>query len=300
MPPQLHAANLALFVPASSLRSWFDSMQTDSLKPEACKLAEKVLTDLSAEERLDWSFVRITCMGYINAFCVPHIDTTGTNGIARVDIAKKMLLENYNKDDDSPIFGLGVDEKCAVVYEEGKVGIMSAGTRHSGIGEATAHMLWVNERSEVMVIPVTPNTGEVLTLEEMLERAKREVDAVQSPLDLMTSADVNAACHRRGCSGNVDMIGILDDAGVVSATAVATMGVLERAPSLQGLQISLSSDGLNGLQISLSHDSDAEHDDEKQHRPPLHHKHLLSLVEGKRLVVPPEHSAKENAAVQCR
>ena len=256
-------------------------MQTDSLKPEACKLAEKVLTDLSAEERLDWSFVRITCMGYINAFCVPHIDTTGTNGIARVDIAKKMLLENYNKDDDTPIFGLGVDEKCAVVYEEGKVTIMSAGKRVMGIGEATAHMLFVNERGEVMVIPVTPNTNEAFTLEEMLERAKREVEAVQSPLDLMTNPDVNAACHRRGCSGNVDIIGILDDAGVSSVTAVATMGMLERAPSLQGLQ------------ISTILDSGKEEDKEK---PPSHFQNrerLPSVVEGERLVLP------EHAACRC-
>ena len=274
----------------SASRSWSDSMQTDSLKPEACKLAEKVLTDLSAEERLDWSFVRITCMGYINAFCVPHIDTTGTNGIARVDIAKKMLLENYNRDDESPIFGLGVDEKCAVVYEEGKVTIMSAGLRKTCVGEATAHMLFVNERNEVMVIPVTPDTGESLTLEEMLERAKREVDALQSPLDLMISPDVNAACHRRGCSGNLEMIGIIDDAGVASVTAVATMGVLERAPSLLGLQ------------ISKSLDSGDDHGEEKQnHLHPLHHhKRLPSLVEGKRLLPPEQQWAREsNTAVQC-
>jgi cyanophycinase-like exopeptidase len=31
---------------------WFDSMQTDSLKPEACKLSEKVLAELSPEQTL--------------------------------------------------------------------------------------------------------------------------------------------------------------------------------------------------------------------------------------------------------
>lgn len=108
---------------------YFESMQTDSLKPEACKLSERVLTELSAEERLNWSFVRITCLGFINAFCVPHIDTVGSNNVARSDIAKKMLLEAHveavSAGDSAPIFGLGVDEKAAIVYEQGKLSIIS-------------------------------------------------------------------------------------------------------------------------------------------------------------------------------
>ena len=225
---------------------WFDSMQTDSLKPEACKLSEKVLTELSAEERLDWSFVRISGMGYISAFCIPHIDTVGTNNVARADIAKRMLLENYDPSAESPIVGLGVDEKAAVVYEDGKITIMSAGTRKTGIGQATCHILFVNERNEVLNIPVTPNTGEAWTLEEMIERAKRSVEAVQSPLDLMVSESITNACHRRGCSGNIDMISIVDGTGVASATASATMGALERSPSIRNVGRSSSVASVHG------------------------------------------------------
>jgi dipeptidase E len=189
---------------------YFDSMQTDSLKPEACKLSEKVLTDLCAEERLNWSFTRITCLGFMNAFCIPHIDTVGTNNIARVDTAKKMLLEAQMKKDagvDSrPIFGFGVDEKAAVVYEGGKLKIFSAGPRATGVGDATCHILFVNNLNEVMCIPITPNTGEALTMDEWIDRAMRSVMALQSPLDLIVGDRVSNACHRRGCSAAIDFM----------------------------------------------------------------------------------------------
>ncbi|KAL7429733.1 hypothetical protein ACHAXH_002504 [Discostella pseudostelligera] len=93
---------------------YFDSMQTDSLKPEACKLSEKVLAELSTEERLNWSFVRITCLGFINAFCIPHIDTVGTNNVARVDTAKKMLLEAHMKANESNVSDGG--RRCYMPY----------------------------------------------------------------------------------------------------------------------------------------------------------------------------------------
>ena len=189
---------------------YFDSMQTDSLKPEACKLGEAALAELSAEERLNWCFVRITCLGFINAFCIPHIDTVGTNNIARVDTAKKMLLEAQMKKDagvDSrPIFGFGVDEKAAVVYEGGKLKIFSAGQRATGVGDATCHILFVNNLNEVMCIPITPNTGEALTMDELIDRAMRSVMALQSPLDLIVSEGVSNACHRRGCSEAIDFM----------------------------------------------------------------------------------------------
>ena len=70
------------------------------------------------------------------------------------------------------------------------------------------------------------------------------------------------------------MIGILDDAGVSSVTAVATMGMLERAPSLQGLQIST---GLGSTE---------EEDKEKPPDHPQNRKRLPSLVEGERSVLP--------------
>eukprot|EP00547_Thalassionema_nitzschioides_P008448 CAMPEP_0194227014 /NCGR_PEP_ID=MMETSP0156-20130528/42636_1 /TAXON_ID=33649 /ORGANISM="Thalassionema nitzschioides, Strain L26-B" /LENGTH=511 /DNA_ID=CAMNT_0038959483 /DNA_START=280 /DNA_END=1816 /DNA_ORIENTATION=+ len=189
---------------------WFDSMQTDSLKPEACKYGEQVLEQLTAEQRLDWSFVRIRGLGLgPNVFCIPHVDTVGSNHVARVDIAKRMLLEHsMNDDENAPIYGLGIDEKAAMVYEHGKINIISGGYRHDGIGEATCYVLFVTElRNDVVVTPVSLGTDEWLTMEEIVERAVRSVEAVQNPMDLIVSEDVTNACrHRRGCSGNIEMI----------------------------------------------------------------------------------------------
>ena len=206
-------------------------MQTDSLKPEACKLSERVLTELSAEERLNWSFVRISCMGYINAFAVPHIDTKGTNEVARVDIAKKMLLDaQLEKGMENPIIGFGVDELAGIVYEDGKLTIMSAGKRKNGIGEATCHILYVDQRREVQVIPITPNTGEAATLEELIERSMRSVEALQSPLDLIVPEEVSAAVHRRGVSGAIDVGGLIDAALPVLSEAAPPQIVEQALP----------------------------------------------------------------------
>mmetsp|Transcript_47853 Transcript_47853/g.101677 ORF Transcript_47853/g.101677 Transcript_47853/m.101677 type:complete len:413 (-) Transcript_47853:106-1344(-) len=211
---------------------WFDSMQTDSLKPEACKFSERVLVELTAEERLNWSFVRISGMGFINAFCIPHIDTVGTNAIARVDIAKKMLLDAQLEDGEgTPIFGFGVDELAGIVYEDGKLSIMSAGERRNGVGEATCHILYVDQRKEVMCIPITPNTGEAVALEELIERSMRSVEALQSPLDLIVSAEISDACHRRGISGVIDM-SFAETADSLDAVAVKQQPPShQRAPS---------------------------------------------------------------------
>ncbi len=201
-------------------------MQTDSLKPEACKLSERVLTELSAEERLNWSFVRISCMGYLNAFCVPHIDTKGTNEVARVDIAKKMLLDaQLECGMEHPIIGMGVDELAGIVYENGKLSIMSLGKRKNGIGEATCHILYVDQRREVMCIPLTPNTGEAATMEELIQRAMRSVEALQSPLDLIVSEEISIshAVHRRGVSGAIDWGLDLIDATVKTHEADAPL-----------------------------------------------------------------------------
>lgn len=209
---------------------FFSSLQTDSLKPEACKLSEKVLMELSPEARLNWSFTRITCLGFIDAFCVPHIDTVGTNNVARVDTAKKMLLEAnmankavslLTNDDEAtggggneqhqqqqhrPIYGFGVDEKACIIYEEGKIKIWSAGKHATGIGEATCHILFINNLNEVMCIPLPYNTGEALTMEGWIDRAMRSVMALQSPLDLHVGNAVSNASHRRGCSASIDFM----------------------------------------------------------------------------------------------
>lgn len=146
-------------------------------------------------------------MGYLNAFCVPHIDTKGTNEVARVEIAKKMLLDaQLECGMEHAIIGMGVDELAGIVYENGKISIMSLGKRRNGIGEATCHILYVDQRREVMCIPLTPNTGEAATMEELIQRAVRSVEALQSPLDLIVSEEISIshAVHRRGVSGAID------------------------------------------------------------------------------------------------
>ena len=105
-----------------------------------------------------------------------------------------------------PIFGFGVDEKAAIIYESGKLKIFSAGPRATGVGDATCHILFVNNLNEVMCIPITPNTGEALTMDEWIDRAMRSVMALQSPLDLVVGDSVSNACHRRGCSAAIDFM----------------------------------------------------------------------------------------------
>jgi hypothetical protein len=173
-------------------------------------------------------------MGYLNAFCVPHIDTKGTNEVARVDIAKKMLLDaQLEIGMENRIIGFGVDESAGIIYQDGKISIMSLGKRKNGVGEATCHILYVDQRREVMCIPITPNTGEAATLEDLIERAKRSVEALQSPLDLIVREEVSAAVHRRGVSGAIDIGGLgLIEAAVPFSSGAEAKNASEATASL--------------------------------------------------------------------
>lgn len=75
-----------------------------------------------------------------------------------------------------------------------------------------------------MVIPITPNTGEALTMEEMIERAMRSVEAVQSPMDLIVSQEVTDACTIRGSTFNTEMIDTLDDGAATSVQSMPNVG----------------------------------------------------------------------------
>ena len=58
---------------------WFNSIHSDSLRPDNVKNAECVKNELDDEDLTDWDYVKISGLGIIPAMCVPHFETTGTN-----------------------------------------------------------------------------------------------------------------------------------------------------------------------------------------------------------------------------
>jgi hypothetical protein len=84
-----------------------------------------------------------------------------------------------------------------------------------------------------------PNTGEVMTLDEMIERAKRSVVALQSPLDLIVSESVSHACLRRGCSDAIDMVTLVEGSTTIeqaSCNEVAGVPMYQDQVNLQPMQ----------------------------------------------------------------
>jgi hypothetical protein len=77
------------------------------------------------------SIHRVTGLGYIPAFFVPHHDIVASNGHARSDDSNEMLLE-YPE-----LFCIGLDEACALVLHESQVRLVSAD------GIAGCYIKWV-------------------------------------------------------------------------------------------------------------------------------------------------------------
>lgn len=59
-------------------------------------------------------------LGFLPALCVPHHDSTQSNGLARLLDAEAMLLRYP----DQPL--IGIDEAAALVVADGKVRVVSA------------------------------------------------------------------------------------------------------------------------------------------------------------------------------
>ena len=137
---------------------WFTSLHTDSLRPDNRKNKEQVLNDLSEEELADWDYAKISGLGYIDAMCVPHFDTTGTNDVGRAEDAEKMMQE----DPSGP--AIGVDENAALVVVGNDAHVVS------GDGKATCHIVVSDENTgETKSAPLPTNWETPIPIDEVLE-----------------------------------------------------------------------------------------------------------------------------------
>lgn len=134
---------------------WFSSIHSDSLRPDNVKHKERVLSDLDDEDLAEWDYVKISCMGYIDAMCVPHFDTTGTNDVARSEHAKELLAENP----DIPA-AIGIDENAAFVVHGDRAQVLS------GDGEAGCHVV-LNEEGTSVSTPLVL-TDEPVHIDELM------------------------------------------------------------------------------------------------------------------------------------
>ncbi|KAL3782504.1 hypothetical protein HJC23_013433 [Cyclotella cryptica] len=137
---------------------WFSSLHTDSLRPDNTKKKEHLLDELTEEELSDWNFTKISALGFIDAMCVPHFDTTGTNGHSRAEDAKQILH------DDPSTPAIGVDENAALVV------VGNEALAVSGDGKATCHIVVPDEETgEVISAPLPTSWQEPVPLDEILE-----------------------------------------------------------------------------------------------------------------------------------
>ena len=137
---------------------WFSSLHTDSLRPDNAKNKEHVLNELSEEELADWDYAKISGLGFIDAMCVPHFDTTGTNGIKRADDAEKMMQE----DPSTP--AIGVDNNAALVV------VGNEAQAVSGDGKATVHVVVPDRKHRRMKsAPLPTNWDAPIPIDEILD-----------------------------------------------------------------------------------------------------------------------------------
>lgn len=137
---------------------WFNSIHSDSLRPDNVKNAECVKNELDDDELENWDYVKISGLGIIPAMCVPHFETTGTNDVARSEHAEQVLVES---EDNVP--AIGIDENAALVVDGDKAMVVS------GDGEATCHVVVADEKTgETITGPIEPD-GKLVPLEDLMD-----------------------------------------------------------------------------------------------------------------------------------
>ena len=136
---------------------WFDSLHSDSLRPDNVKNSERIKSELDEDGLADWDYVKISGMGYINAMCVPHFDATGSNDVSRAEHAQEIMAEHP----DAP--AIGIDENAAFVVEGDKAMVVS------GDGEATCHVVVPDEDTGGMISTPILLAQEAVSLEDMLD-----------------------------------------------------------------------------------------------------------------------------------
>jgi peptidase E len=97
--------------------SWFADGHSDSMNPTSQLHVDPNLTQ---DEKENWQYVRVKALGVFPAMCVPHHDTTRSNGIRRCDDADTMMHQNLNQ----PC--IGIDEGAALVVKDNQVRVVSA------------------------------------------------------------------------------------------------------------------------------------------------------------------------------
>lgn len=143
---------------------WFNSMHSDSLRPDNVKHAGVVKEILDDDELEDWDYVKISGLGIIpgpEVMAVPHFDTTGTNDIARSEHAEQVLVETEGETPGA----IGIDNNAAMVIEGDKAMVVS------GDGEATCHVVVADGKTgETSVAPLPQE--EPAPLEELIDLAR--------------------------------------------------------------------------------------------------------------------------------
>jgi len=136
---------------------WFNSIHSDSLRPDNMKNSEYVQNELDDNELTDWDYVKISGLGILPAMAVPHFDATGTNDVARSSHAEQVLVDEQ---DGMP--AIGIDENAAFVVEGDRAMVVS------GDGEATCHVVVADGKTgETVTASLTPANAPML-LEDMV------------------------------------------------------------------------------------------------------------------------------------
>ena len=96
---------------------WFDEGHSDSMDPTTFIKVDPHLTN---EQKMDWTYIRVGGLGYLQALCVPHHNVVQSNGVPRSLDSEQMMTERP----DQPC--LGIEENAAFVVEGSRAWVVSA------------------------------------------------------------------------------------------------------------------------------------------------------------------------------
>ena len=96
---------------------WFDDGHSDSMDPTTFIKVDPCLTD---EQKMDWRYIQVSKLGYLQALCVPHHNASQSNGVLRSQDSDQMMIERP----EQPC--LGIEENAVFVVEGNRAWVVSA------------------------------------------------------------------------------------------------------------------------------------------------------------------------------
>lgn len=135
---------------------WFDGGHSDSRDPTSLRHVDPNLTDA---QKKDWSYIRVSGLGFVKGLGCPHHDSTQSNGVPRSEDFDGMMQRHSSET------GVCIDDQAALIIDGDMFHVVASEV--AGSSERVTKKI-VNDDGSISATVFRPSTG-IRPLSELLD-----------------------------------------------------------------------------------------------------------------------------------